>query len=306
MKIAQLLIALLLTFPGLSDAADDTVLPAPVRSQIETQAREMSAMGADYEDARKMLTTMHRNQFSDETIARARQTVMQCAKAALPTEPVMNKAMEGMAKQAREAQIIAAMQAVRSRYTTASRMAKTLSNNKAHTTAMTHSIADSLAAGMTVKDMETLTTQLRTQSRQQTRSQAEQLALQTMQTTRTMARLRIHSDDVTDTLCQALQNRYTYQEMKQLRSQMAKHANQSSAQQVAAKHAGSIGKGSGMGNSSGSGSGGGGSGGGGSGGGGSGGGGSGGGGSGGGGSGGGGAGGGGAGGGGAGGGGGGR
>ena len=147
MKIAQLLIALLLTFPGLSDAADDTVLPAPVRSQIETQAREMSAMGADYEDARKMLTTMHRNQFSDETIARARQTVMQCAKAALPTEPVMNKAMEGMAKQAREAQIIAAMQAVRSRYTTASRMAKTLSNNKAHTTAMTHSIADSLAAG---------------------------------------------------------------------------------------------------------------------------------------------------------------
>jgi hypothetical protein len=62
---------------------------------------------------------------------------------------------------------------------------------------------------------------------------------------------------VSDTVCQALQNQYTHQEMKQLRHQIATHASQQTPQQIANKHAGSIGKGDG---SSGSGSGSGGSG----------------------------------------------
>jgi hypothetical protein len=250
MKIIHLLIAILFTLPPLSYAADDTELPIPVREQIETQAREMSAVGVVPDDARRMLTMMHRSQFKDETIARAQQAVMRCAEANLPTEPVISKAMEGMAKQAKEAQIIAAMETVRSRYTIASRLAKTLSDDKTNTVAMTHAIADSLAAGMTAKDMEALTSRLKAQTQQQTRNQAEHLALETMQTTRSMARLGIHSADVSDTLGQALQNRYTWQEMKQLRNSMAKQAHQASAQQIAARHAGSIGKGGNMGNSS--------------------------------------------------------
>jgi hypothetical protein len=154
---------------------------------------------------------------------------------------------------------------------------------------MTRAIADSMAAGMKAEDIEPVMAQLqvRTRNRQQTRNKAEdnELTVQTMQTVRTMARLGVPPVDVSDTLCQALQNRYTYQEMKQLRHQIAKQAHQTSPQQIASRHAGAIGKGGSGGNAGGSGSGsgaggsGGGSGGGGSGGGGSGGGGSGGGGS---------------------------
>ena len=75
---------------------------------------------------------------------------------------------------------------------------------------MTRTVADSLAAGMKTEDMDAVIAQLQVQiqSRQQTRNKAEdvELAIQTMQTTRTMARLGVHSSDVSDTLCQALQN----------------------------------------------------------------------------------------------------
>ncbi len=68
-----------------------------------------------------------------------------------------------------------------------------------------------LAAGMQAEDMDGIMAQLQVQTRQQTRNQAEALSLQTMQTARTMARMGIHSTDVSDTLCQALQNQYTHQ-----------------------------------------------------------------------------------------------
>ena len=317
MKIIYLLLSALFILAPVSYAADDTHLPAQVRDQIETQTREMSAVGVPTDAARNMLTMMHRSRFRAETIVQAQQVVIDCAKEGLPTEPVMSKAMEGMAKQANAKNVVSAMEAVRSRQAFSFQMARTFSNDQKMVDSTARVIADSMAAGMKSRDMDQIMAQLQEQTRQQTRNQAEEMVIQTMQTARTMARMGVHSTDVSDTLCQALQNSYTHQEMTQLRHQIAKQAHQASAQQIANQHAGSIGKGGNAGNSSGGsgsgaggsgsgsggsgsgGSGGGGSGGGGSGGGGSGGGGSGGGGSGGGGSGGGGSGGGGSGGGGA-------
>lgn len=119
---------------------------------------------------------------------------------------------------------------------------------------MATAIADSMAAGMPSKDMNTIAAQLQVQARnrQQTQNKAEndKLAIQTLQTVRTMARMGIHAADVSDTLCRALQNRYTHREMKQLRHQIAKHAHQASPQQIASQHAGDIGKGGSEGGSS--------------------------------------------------------
>ena len=81
-------------------------------------------------------------------MVRARQVVMDAARAGLPTEPVMSKAMEGMAKQAEEQQIIAAMEIVRNRYAYAEQMARSLATEKKSVEAMGRAIADSLAAGM--------------------------------------------------------------------------------------------------------------------------------------------------------------
>ncbi len=268
MKKICLIIAILFCLTSLVSADESDGLSQQAKESVEQQTRAMSALGIPEAQAQKMLTQMVRNRFQKQNIVRAQQTVMAAAKAGLPPEPVMSKAMEGMAKQAKEQQVIAAMETVRSRYANANRLAKSLSDDKKSVDTMTKAVADSLAAGMKTEDMEAVMAQLqvRVQSRQQTRNKAEdvELAIQTMQTTRTMARLGVHSSDVSDTLCQALQNRYTHQEMNQLRHQIAKQAHQASAQQIASRHAGSIGKGGNMGpgNSSagGSGSGGGGSG----------------------------------------------
>jgi len=279
--------------------ADEPVsLSQQAMQSVQQQSREMSSVGIPEAQAQQMLTQMVQNQFQEQNRIRAQQIVMNAAKTGLPTEPVMSKAMEGMAKQAQEQQVIRAMETVRSRYAYANRLAKTLSEDKANIDNLTHSIADSMAAGMKSRDMDAVVNQLQTQSRQQTatrsRAEADQLEIQTVQTIRTMARMGYDSSKISSTVGQALRNQYTHQQMKQLRTRIAKQAHQELGRLVATQHAGSIGKGSNAGSAGGSGAGsgsgpggsgsGGGSGGGGSGGGGSGGGGSGGGGSGGGGS----------------------
>jgi len=213
----------------------------------------MSDVGVPTEPARNMLTAMHQHQFTNRNIVRAQQEVMNCAKAGLPTEPLMIKASEGMAKKASEQQIIAALQAVHNRYAHANRMAKKLSSDNNTVDTLTHSIADSLAAGMRARDMEAITLQLKNQNKAQIKNKSEEdkLTTQTMLTTRTMARLGIHSSEVSDTICQALQNNYSYQEMEQLQYQMANKAHQVSPQQIAHQHANAIGKGENPGGSNG-------------------------------------------------------
>jgi hypothetical protein len=259
MKTTWLILFIVVFFTATAIAGESEGLSQQAMESVQQQTREMSDLGIPEAQAQKMLTQMVQNRFQKQNRIRAQQVVVDTAKAGLPTEPVMSKAMEGMAKNAGEQQIIAAMETVQSRYAHASRLAKALSEDNESIATMTRAIADSMAAGMKAEDIEPVMAQLqvRTRNRQQTRNKAEdnELTVQTMQTVRTMARLGVPPVDVSDTLCQALQNRYTYQEMKQLRHQIAKQAHQTSPQQIASRHAGAIGKGGSGGNAGGSGSG---------------------------------------------------
>ena len=245
MKIPYLIFVITIFFASLCFSAENIALSTSDQAKIEAQAREMSAVGVPKEPARNMLTAMHQHQFTNRNIIRAQQEVMNCATAGLPTEPLMIKASEGMAKKASEQQIIAAMQTVHSRYADANRMAKKMSSDNNTVDALTHSIADSLAAGMKARDIEAIMLQLENQNKAQIKNKSEEdkLTTQTMLTTRTMARLGIHSPEVSDTICQALQNNYSHQEMEQLQHQMANKAHQVSPQQIAHQHANAIGKG---------------------------------------------------------------
>jgi hypothetical protein len=221
-------------------------LSLQARENVQLQTREMSALGIPEAQAQTMLTLMVRNRFAEKNMVRARQVVMDAARAGLPTEPVMSKAMEGMAKQVREQQIIAAMETVRNRYAYAEQMARSLSTEKKNVEAMRNAIADSLAAGMQTANLEAVRTQLQTQTqtRQQTRNRAEDdaLAVQTMQTVRTMARLGINSPEIADILNQAIRNTYTHREMEQLRLRIATNSPQESPGKIASRYAGSISK----------------------------------------------------------------
>ena len=244
-EITYLVLAAIIFLAPAGFAAENTALSASVQAKVEAQAQEMSAVGVPAEPAQKMLTMMHQHQFSIENIVQAKLEVMNCAKNELPTEPVMNKAMEGIAKNASEQQVVTAMQAVHSRYAHAHQMAQSLSKDQTTVDNMTHSIAGSLAAGMNAQDMEAVMLQLQNHQNTQTmnKSEEDKLAIQTMQTTRTMARLGIHSIEVSGTICQALQNNYSHQEMAQLRHQMTSKINQTPPQQIAHQHANAIGKG---------------------------------------------------------------
>ena len=234
-------------------------LSLQARENVQVQTREMSALGIPEAQAQIMLTLMVRNNFAEQNMVRARQVVMDAARAGLPTEPVMSKAMEGMAKQAGEQQIIAAMETVRNRYAYAEQMARSLATEKKSVEAIRSAIADSLAAGMQTTNLEAVRTQLqaRTQTRQQARDRAEDeaLAVQTMQTIRTMARLGVDSSEVADLLNQALRNAYTHREMEQLRQQIATRSSQESPQEITSRHADSIGRSDGEGQAGGTGSG---------------------------------------------------
>lgn len=256
------LVVLMLGLFAATVLADEPVpLSQQAMQSVQQQSREMSAVGIPEAQAQKMLTQMVQNRFQERNRIRAQQIVMSAAKMGLPTEPVMSKAMEGMAKQVREQQVIRAMETVRSRYAYANRLAKTLSDDKANIDTLTHSIADSMAAGMKSRNMDAIIDQLQTQSRQQTatrnRTEMDQLAIQTVQTIRTMARMGYDSSKVASAVGQALRNQYTHQEMKQLRARIAKQTHQDLGRLVATQHAGSIGKGSNDGSAGGSGAGGG-------------------------------------------------
>ena len=243
-KFVPLTLSVIMVFTSICFAAEDADSSASIKAQIESRTKEMSAVGVPAEQARNMLTAMHQHQLADEDIARAQQTVMDCAKAGLPTEPVMNKAKEGMAKKADGQQIVAAMETVHNRYTQANRMAQAISGNKNTIAQLTQSIADSMAAGMQARDMEAIVLELQNRQATQVKNKddKDQLALQTMQTTRTMARLGVHSQDVSHTMSRALQHNYNHQEMMQLRHQMANQIHQTSHEQIANQHANAIGK----------------------------------------------------------------
>ena len=114
------------------------------------------------------------------------------------------------------------MEAVRNRQAYADQLAKSLSTDKKNTGMLTGAIADSLAAGMQTRDMDAVAAQLQIQTRQQTRNKAENdaLAVQTMQTARTMSRMGIQSSDVSANLCRALQNHNSVKEINRLHQKM--------------------------------------------------------------------------------------
>ncbi len=212
--------------PVIADAAQ--ALSRQAMEEIEQQVREMSAFGVKEAQAQKMLTQMFQNRFESRIVNQARQEVINAARAGLPTEPMMNKALEGITKKANPQAVIAAMQAVRSRYAHADQVAKSLSRDTKTIGRVTHAVADSLAAGMKTEDMEAVRAQLQIQQHQHTRNQdqSEALALQTMQTVRTMAQLGIRSKDVADTVCRALRNAYTERQMEQMRHQVSEQSRQ--------------------------------------------------------------------------------
>jgi len=196
----------------------DEGLPETATQQVKNSTQQMINQGFNAEDAINMTRQMLENNFSQQNILEAHAVLMNARQQGLQTEPIMNKAHEGLAKQVQAGAVVQAMERVQSRYEFASQQAKAITNDEAKKNQIAAIMAGSMAAGINREDAERIMLVLQERTRNMARSHAEDLALQTLMTTRTMARLGTRSQAVGDSVCEALQQGYNAQEMHKMRN----------------------------------------------------------------------------------------
>jgi uncharacterized membrane protein YgcG len=195
-------------------------LPKTATQEVKNSTRQMLNQGFNTENMIDMTRQMLANNFSQQHVLQAHTILMDARKQGLQTEPIMNKAHEGLAKQVQPGAVVQAMEQVRSRHAFASKQARAITNDKAKMNQMAAILAGSMAAGMNHEDADRIMQVLQERTRNMTRTHAEDLAMQTFMTTRMMARLGMHSQAVGDSVCQALEQGHNAQEMHNMRNTM--------------------------------------------------------------------------------------
>ena len=238
-QMIVLIVSVFLSFPVFSAETQqppDNLLIERVRQNT----RQMIRAGVPEDQAMQLIQTMERQQVREEHIIQAQQMVMTAHNQGLPVGPMINKAMEGLAKGVATEETLQAMEKVQNRYSIASRHAMQITANEARREQLRDMIADGLAAGIGNKDLDRIMEQLQQRTRQMSQNQTEEYALATMQNTRTMARLAVNSSAAADVVCAALQNQYSTREMQQLHKQFMLQSRQASPNRVANQYARAI------------------------------------------------------------------
>jgi hypothetical protein len=189
------------------------------------------------DEAIRMTRSMIQKRFREDYTIEAQHMLIQTMQEDLPSGPIMNKAFEGMAKNMPDDAIVQAMEKTRARYSYAYKTAGTITANRNNRNAIGDVIAQGMGAGMQEPDMDRIMTQLATRTRQMTRDDAEALALQTCLAARVMARMGVESENVSDVMSKALQNRYTAGEMQQLANRFKNQSQEMEANRLANAYA---------------------------------------------------------------------
>jgi hypothetical protein len=221
----------------------DSRLPAGTSERVRASAREAIRAGVDPDDVVALTAKMDENRFGERLTIRAHEIVMTAMREKLPLEPIVSKAYEGIARHVAPEMTLQAMETVRSRYATAFQNARSITTEEKPQQTLGRTIAEGMAAGIQQRDMTRMTESLQQQSRQLSRDQKNELALQSFQTVREMARFGAPSVAVGDVICQALQHQFTAQEMAQMRNSFATEARYGKAESIAQQYGAQIGGG---------------------------------------------------------------
>lgn len=225
--------------PAFANDVDDA-LPAGASEQLKASTRLMIKEGIESHEVLRMTRVMAMNRFREENIIQAQRTVMDAKEAGLPVDPIMNKAFEGIAKRVREEGILQAMEKVRSRYAFAYAQAKEITEQESQRQRIGDVIAESLTAGLTEYDTERVLFQLKYRSEGMSADEKTGLSSETFMAVREMARLGVSSVKATELACEALKQRYTQNEMSQVRKSFMVQARKASANVVAEGYANAI------------------------------------------------------------------
>jgi len=221
----------------------DSRLPSGTSERVRASAREAVRAGVNPDEVASLTAKMEENRFGERLTIRAHEIVMNARQERLPVEPIMNKAHEGIAKRVAAEKTVQAMETVRSRYAMAFQNARSIVAGEKQQQTLGRTIAEGLAAGIQQRDMVRMAERLQQQSRQLSREQRNELAVQSFQTVREMARLGVSSVAVGDVICQALQHQFTAREMAQMRTAFTAEARYGKAENIAQQYGTQIGGG---------------------------------------------------------------
>ena len=199
-----------------ADALDES-LPAETPEMIKTRTRQMISEGTPTDAAINFTRAMFQHRFRAEEILKAQDIIIEAKQQGLPVEPIMNKAYEGVIKQAKDVQIVSAMEKVRNRYSIAHQLSNEIAQEHKKKVQIRNTIAASLSAGLHEKDIDKIMNAFKARIQNQSRRQYADLALESFKASRDMARLGVNSQAITDVVCQAIEKNYQANEMQQLR-----------------------------------------------------------------------------------------
>jgi len=181
----------LLSSTVFADAVEQGISQIP--ATIKDRAREMINKGVPGEDAIQLIQAMKTNRFHEEQIIKAQNIVLEAQSRGLPAKPVINKALEGMAKHVDPERILQAMETVKTRYAFAFDHVRSIAKNTEQTGRLGNMLAESLAAGLKEYDASQIITRLREQSTKNNLDQMNELAAVCLAMARDMSRLGVSS-----------------------------------------------------------------------------------------------------------------
>ena len=226
-----LFILVILAAAASADEVDQRLsqLPTPVQERT----REMIRAGVRTEDAVQLVQGMQTNRFQMEHMLKAQAIVLEAQNKGLPTMPVINKALEGMAKQVPPERTLQAMETVRSRYVFAYGQSSALTSEKKHAERLGNLLAESLAAGFSEQDASRTIRRLQEQSPTLSTEGLSQLAEACLAMARDMSRLGVSSALTGQVISGAITNGLSASAIASMNQSMLAQSQNQSAQSLA-------------------------------------------------------------------------
>jgi hypothetical protein len=206
---------------------------APLPAAVQDRAREMQRAGVSSEDAVRLVQAMQAHAFSEDLMLKAQSIVLEAQREGLPPRPVINKALEGMAKQVPPERILHAMEEVRSRYAFAFGMARSLAVRGDQVSRLGTLMAEALAAGLSRQQATDIMARLQERSGQTPPGELVELAVASLEMARDMARLGVAPGTASEVVTAALSKGFSAHDVNAMHQSLMSQSQSHSPQAVA-------------------------------------------------------------------------
>ncbi|MRR36951.1 hypothetical protein EG829_20270, partial [bacterium] len=214
-----------------ADAVEQGLTRMPIA--IRDRTRAMIQKGVPGEDAIRLVQAMNAGRFREEQILKAQAILLEALGSGLPAKPIINKALEGMAKQVPPDRTVQAMEAVRARYGFAFDRARAVARTPEQIERLGTLLAESLAAGLKEQDASRIMRQIQELSPKMDQSRMDELAAACMAMARDMSRLGVSSDMSSQVIVSALSNGLSAASIAGMSQSLADQSQTHSAQALA-------------------------------------------------------------------------